>query len=138
LILVDTNVLVAAARPDDDLHARAAPLLRSLRASSEALFVAPTVVAEVCYMLATWGGAGAEATFLRSFGRGLELAALIDEDLSRMAELVERYSDLGLGGTDASVIALAERLGINQVATFDRRHFSVVRPNHVEALTLLP
>jgi hypothetical protein len=36
------------------------------------------------------------------------------------------------------VIALSERLRITEVATLDRRHFSVVRPAHVRALTLLP
>jgi uncharacterized protein len=139
LVLIDTNVLVAAARPDDDLHQPAVPLLRSLRADAHRLLVPPTVVAEVCYMLSTWGGAGSEAAFLRSFGgRGLELAELHETDLARIAELVEQYADLGLGGTDASIIALAERLAIERVATFDRRHFSVVRPAHVEALTLLP
>lgn len=59
-------------------------------------------------------------------------------DVDRMAELAERYADLGLGGTDASVVAIAERLGIDKIATLDRRHFSVVRPRHVEAFTLLP
>lgn len=44
----------------------------------------------------------------------------------------------GLGGTDASLVAVAERTKTVQVATFDRRHFTVVRPQHVEALTLLP
>lgn len=55
-----------------------------------------------------------------------------------MADLVQQYADLRLGGTDASLVAIAERLGIERVATFDRRHFSVVRPSHVAALTLLP
>ena len=55
-----------------------------------------------------------------------------------MAALVEQYADLGLGGTDASIVAIAERLGITQVATFDRRHFTVVRPAHVQTFTLLP
>jgi len=55
-----------------------------------------------------------------------------------MDELVARYADLPLGTTDASVVALAERLGVDELATLDRRHFSVVRPRHVEALTLLP
>ena len=41
-------------------------------------------------------------------------------------------------GTDASVIALAERLKLTDVATLDRRHFTVVRPAHVDTLTLLP
>jgi len=61
------------------------------------------------------------------------------EDLAhRMAELVDTYADLPLGSTDSSVIALAERLGAVDVATLDRRDFSVVRPRHVGALTLLP
>jgi uncharacterized protein len=38
----------------------------------------------------------------------------------------------------ASLIAIAERLGIDTIATLDRRHFTVVRPAHVEAFTLLP
>jgi hypothetical protein len=36
------------------------------------------------------------------------------------------------------VIAAAERLAITEVATLDRRHFTVVRPRHATALTLLP
>ena len=43
-----------------------------------------------------------------------------------------------LGTVDASVIALAERLKVSQIATLDHRHFSVVRPAHVEAFELLP
>jgi uncharacterized protein len=57
---------------------------------------------------------------------------------TRMAELVEQYADMPLGTTDASGIALAERLDIRDVATLDLRHFAVVRPQHVEAFTLLP
>ena len=55
-----------------------------------------------------------------------------------MAALVEQYRDLPLGTTDASLIAHAERLGITEIATPDRRHFTVVRPQHVDALALLP
>jgi len=78
-------------------------------------------------------------SFLRAFGTGeLRLVELALADVSRMAELTHRYADLGLGGTDASVVAIAERLGVDRIATFDRRHFSVVRPRHVEAFQLLP
>lgn len=59
-------------------------------------------------------------------------------DLDRMAELVETYADFPLGLVDASVIAVAERLGAADIATLDRRHFSVVRPAHVPAFRLLP
>jgi hypothetical protein len=39
---------------------------------------------------------------------------------------------------DGSVVAAAERLGLAEVATLDRRHFSVVRPSHVDAFELSP
>jgi predicted nucleic acid-binding protein len=59
-------------------------------------------------------------------------------DLRRCRELQERYADLRLGVVDASVVALLERMREDTVATLDHRHFAVVRPAHVEALTLLP
>lgn len=59
-------------------------------------------------------------------------------DWMRMIELVWTYRDWPLGSVDASVIALAERLGINAIATLDHRHFGPVRPAHVEAFELLP
>jgi hypothetical protein len=65
-------------------------------------------------------------------------AELTTADYARMADLVDQYADLPLGTSDASVIALAERLDVDEVATLDHRHFTVVRPRHVKALTLLP
>jgi len=56
----------------------------------------------------------------------------------RMSELVEQYADFPLGGIDASVIALAERLGAPTVVTLDRRHFAAVRPRHRDAFELVP
>jgi predicted nucleic acid-binding protein len=39
---------------------------------------------------------------------------------------------------DASVVALAERRGLDVIATLDQRHFRAVRPRHVAAFTLVP
>ena len=66
----------------------------------------------------------------------LELSTASDRE--RMVVLAETYADLPLGTVDASIVATAERLGEASVATLDRRHFTVVRPAHVEAFTLLP
>ncbi len=60
------------------------------------------------------------------------------EDWKRTAELFTRYESLSLGGTDASLMALAERHEQSEIATLDHRHFAVVRPKHVDAFTLLP
>ena len=66
------------------------------------------------------------------------LVDLIAEDIPRVIELVRTYRDFPLGTTDASVIAIAERLGITEIATLDQRHFPNVRPRHTDYLTLLP
>ena len=55
-----------------------------------------------------------------------------------MAELVETYADMPLGGVDASVVAIAERVSETMIATLDRRHFGVVRPAHATAFELVP
>lgn len=36
------------------------------------------------------------------------------------------------------MLALAERLDVSEIATLDRRHFTVVRPAHVQAFTCCP
>jgi predicted nucleic acid-binding protein len=82
-------------------------------------------------------GATAEAAFLQGLG-SLDIEGPAREDFQRMAELVERYANFPLGGTDASLIALAERIGAGIVITLDRRHFAAVKPRHVEAFDLLP
>lgn len=94
---------------------------------------------EVGYLLQSRVGLRAEVSFLRSFGGDrFTVAELEDDDIPRMAELVETYLDLPLGIVDAAVIVIAERLRLAEVATIDHRHFSVVRPRHVPAFTLLP
>jgi hypothetical protein len=93
----------------------------------------------VVHLLETRLGHDAEVRFLGDFAAGnLIPEHVAAQDWIRMAELVQIYSDLPLGSVDSSVIAAAERLSIKDVATLDRRHFTVVRPNHVTALNLLP
>jgi len=49
-----------------------------------------------------------------------------------------RHGDAGLDYTDALTVAITERLDESIVATLDRRHFQVVRPNHTPAFELVP
>jgi uncharacterized protein len=103
------------------------------------LLVPSPVVVEVCWLVEKFRGPGAEADFLELVSSGeLELVEVTRADVRRMVEVVRQYADFPLGVVDASVVALAERLGVSRVATLGRRHFSVVRPRHVEAFTLVP
>jgi predicted nucleic acid-binding protein len=134
LAVVDTGPLYAALDLDDGDHeACAAALSRTdLR-----LVIPALVVAEVSYLAATRLGAQAEATFIASLSE-LDVEGPPPQEWTRIAELIRQYADFPLGATDASVIALAERLGTHYVITLDRRHFQAVRPSHCDSLRLLP
>jgi uncharacterized protein len=102
------------------------------------LIVPTLVITEVTYLLGSRLGADAEVRFLGDLAAGNLLAeSVAASDWMRIAELVATYRDLPLGTADASVIAAAERLGIRDIATLDRRHFTVVR-SRLGDLTLLP
>ena len=97
------------------------------------------VVAEVAHLLQREAGPLIELRFVADIIAGTyEPLPLEPIDWVRIAELGTQYRDLPLGTVDASVISAAERLNITQIATLDRRHFSVVRPVHVDAFELLP
>ncbi len=97
------------------------------------------VITEVVYLLATRLGTEPEVRFLGDLASGaFSVEPVAAGDWMRIAELVARYRNLPLGTVDASVVAAAERLGVTDIATVDRRHFAVVRPVHVAAFTLLP
>ena len=139
MIICDTGPIVAAALHGDDHHHECVELFTGLHLAGRSLLVPATVVAEVGYMLAREAGARVEALFLTAVADGdFQLVDLTTVDIRRAAQLVTAYGDMPLGTTDATVIAVAERLGVREVATLDRRHFSVVRPSHAEVLTLLP
>jgi uncharacterized protein len=139
VIVCDTGPLVAAALSNDTYHLPCVSLFNEMHAAGRKLLVPATVIAEVGYLLNREAGPRVESLFLRSIADGdLTAVDLTPQDYARMSELVAKYGTLPLGTTDASVVAISERLKLTEVATLDRRHFHVVRPDHVSALTLLP
>ena len=59
-------------------------------------------------------------------------------DLERAAALIDQYREADIGLVDATIVAMAERLGSVRLYTLDRRDFSIIRPRHVAAFQLLP
>lgn len=133
-LIIDTGPLVALLDATDPEHERCADLLQG---SPEPRVVPVCVLVEVEYLLRPWPEAF--GALLAEFeAGGLELLDLPVRWLLRAGNLVDRYRDLPLGLVDATVIAAAEMLNETKVATLDHRHFTVVRPAHTAALTLLP
>ncbi len=135
-LVLDTGPLLAALDTADPDHDRCAKLLDEAR---EDLIVPILVLAEVDYWCHQRLGVDAWITFLEDLLSGAyRLEVATTADLRRCRDLQVQYRDQSLGVVDASVLALVERLGEVKVATLDHRHFSPLRPMHVEALQLLP
>jgi uncharacterized protein len=134
IAVVDTGPLYAVADADDQDHVRCLEVLR--RADLD-LVVPAMVIAEATYLIGSRLGPVAEAAFLRGLAT-FEIESPQSDDWAAVAAMVERYSDFPLGGTDASIAVLADRLGTDLVVTLDQRHFSVVRSQHGHQYRLLP
>lgn len=134
MLVVDTGPLVAAADIDDKYHSECLDLLES---DPGPLATTAMVIAEAAYLMEREVDAKAELGLYTSIIDGsLRVDALTTADWERVRELVGQYRDLPLGGTDASIVAIAERFGASRIATIDHAHFTVVRPRHVEAFEL--
>ena len=134
-LIVDAGPLYAYIDRDDRHHAASLDLLET---HPGPLIVPTLVITEVAYLLGTRLGVDPEVRFLGDLAAGnLIVEPVAASDWLRIAELVAHYRDLPLGTVDASVIAAAERLGTNDIATLDRRHFTVVQSN-IGILHLLP
>ena len=134
IAVVDTNVIVASLNVRDPRHGDCVSLFE--RAQFDRV-IPMLCIAEVSHLVNRDLGPDVEAGFIESL-LDEEVAWPTLEDLARMADLIRRYRDFPLGAVDASVVALAERLGAQTVFTLDHRHFRAVRPRHIEAFTLLP
>ena len=135
MLIVDANVLVAVMNRRDAHHARMTALLES---RDDEFLVTPYVVAEVAYLVQKFAGPNAEITFMQAVRDGIfHQEALGEADLARIVELMGQFRDFPLGAADASVIAVAERLKIQEIASMDG-HFRAVRPRGVDFFTLVP
>jgi predicted nucleic acid-binding protein len=135
-LILDSGVVFAALDADDPDHEACAELLSE---ATEALVVPGLTLAEVDYWCERRLGPRAWLEFLGDLIEGAyELEHPTQSDLERCLEIQRTYADLEAGVVDASVLALAERLGEQKLATLDHRHFATMRPRHAEALELLP
>jgi predicted nucleic acid-binding protein len=109
----------------DDRHHR--ELLGVFEGDSGAWVLPWAILPEVDYLVGAHVGSGAQDAFLADLAADVFRVEWGTEgDLARAHELHRKHRALRLGLTDSVVIAIAERLGADAIATLDVGHFGAV------------
>ncbi len=132
-VLTDTNAILALLDRQDPNHTVARSVLPI------PMWLPSLILPEVDYLATTRLGATTARAFQKGLVRGdFEIIHNTKADFTRALEIQEQYSDLELGLVDSSIMAIAERLKIQRIFTFDRRHFLAIRPRGLGYFELLP
>ena len=123
--LVDTGAVVALVNRHDHYHRVAVDWFRHFRG---VLLTTEAVITETAYVLAA--SPAHQRAALVWFQRACAAQLLRVEpvaDYAALARIIAQYASLPCDYADASLIALAERIGVTAIATIDQRDFSVYR-----------
>lgn len=133
-IIVDSGPLYALFDRDDRYHS----VSRAWFAGNRRPVVTnAAVLTEVSHLLGRWCGADHQLLFLEFVEQPGWSIEPLSTDLSRIRSLMNRYRNLPADFTDASLVALAERLHSTDVVSTDHRDFSIYQPRHAKRLTNL-
>jgi predicted nucleic acid-binding protein len=124
VILADTGAILALIDSGDRHHDD----LRLLYESAPDAWVIPwAVLPEVDYLVSTHIGPQAQDLWMADVATGgFAVEWGRDGDLAVAERICRRYKSLRLGLVDSVVIALAERLRVDAIATLDLKHFGAV------------
>ena len=124
-LIIDTGIAYAYYDRRDDWHSRSVELLG---AEPGELILPSPVIPEIDHLVGTRLGREARMTFYSGLVEGAYFVADLPRDgYQRALELNEQFADLDLGFVDASVVVIADALGVRRIATTDRRHFGALQ-----------
>ena len=136
MIVVDTSGLLAALFPDQRRHAECA---RVLNETEGPFILSPFVLTELDYLVAKLANVETEIRLLHEVISGAyALAPFLAGDVQEASSLIEQYSSLGIGLTDASIVVLARHHRTCDVLTLDERHFRALTGPGERPFRILP
>ena len=122
-MLLDTGPIVATLDVRDQWHETCAGVVARY---ADRCVTSEAVVTEACYLAGRRGRSGAVAIdFLVDLG--VPILSVETGVLRTCARLTDRYAAIPMDFADATLVAMAEALGIERVVTIDRRGFAAYR-----------
>ena len=135
-LIADSNIVYALFNSGDTRHRDAMGFVSQI---TEVMLVPDVSLPEVCYLISRDLGHSGIRTFLEYFAQlDAPLEPIEVGDLGRAREILVTYNDAEFEIVDCCIMAIAERLNITRIATFDRRDFDIFQPSHCDYLELLP
>ena len=133
-LLLDTGAFVALVDKSERRHADCVAVLEGW---SGTVVTTDAVLTETLHLAGPrWQ---AQKVCLEFVLRGaFVLVPASQASIARVAALMEKYRNVPMDYADATLVALGEELGTDQVFTLDRRGFSVYRLNQRKAFQVLP
>ena len=131
---MDTGPLVAYLDVRDSAHVQAAEFLSSF--TGHLITTGPTIVEAMYCVSAIPEGPEALANFVHA-ARLLIHESTQPFQLKEAARLMSKYSDTPMDFADATLVLLADRLNIYDIATLDRRGFSTYRTPRGKSFRLI-
>lgn len=123
MTLIDTGPLIALVKSDDQHHVACTEALKTIDLPIGTVW---PVLTEAMYLSA--GVSRAQEGIWEMILRGtVQIVPIGLDDVPRIRELMERYSNRPMDLADAALIRVAEREGIRRFFTVDRNDFSVYR-----------
>jgi predicted nucleic acid-binding protein len=137
VIVLDSSVVLALVDASDINHERVWKWMEDV---PDELCTTPLVLAELDHLVPIKGGSVAVEAVREDFRDGAYTVEWWRSALFETIEIASQYQSIGLGLTDASLVALAAYLETTRIATLDERHFRAVQPlgGSATSFTLLP
>jgi predicted nucleic acid-binding protein len=133
-VLVDAGPLVAILHRNDRDHEVCVEILKQITAP---LLTTWMPVTEAMYLLDF--SADAQGALLEMIERGALRVLPVDaDDAPSIRSLMRKYADLPMDFADATLVHVANREGLRDVFTLDRRDFGVYRLRRRRLFTIIP
>lgn len=113
--------------------------IEAYRQQREKIILLEAAFAEVAYVMRINSHYDVVTAFFRTLNRSrFRPTSMTQSDVLRAAAIMEQYADAELDFVDAAIVAVAERLSIQDIFTLDQRDFGIIRPKHCDYFRLTP
>jgi predicted nucleic acid-binding protein len=138
MILIDTGAFYALIDRNDVNHDEAKRFYGKI-AGKETLCTSLPILTEAWLLIEARIGSYFANKLWMSVSQGIfDILELNRDDLKSALEIENKYHEAGFGFVDSTCFALCEKYRIRNVFTYDRKRFSIYKPNFSESLELLP